>query len=156
MKKKWLLLVSVIFALAAGGCSGEYMESIYGNDSKIAEESDTYNRVKFIQNIKNNKCTVNAGKMEGMYTIWNCKAPDDTEMDIVYDISVEKGKFKLVLITPDDTVETVVEVTAKAGEENSETKLELKKGKNRMKAVAGKDTKFKMELSVSEGSFSGR
>ncbi len=155
MKRKLFLCVALLVLFMAGGCSSDFMTSIYNDDSRIVEESDSYNRVRYVQNIRNNKCKISAGKMEGMSTLWSCRASRDMEADIIYKIQVEKGKVKLVLIAPDDTLTTVTEVTSDTSEEHSEAVLELKEGMNRIKIVAGEDTKFKMEMSVSEGEFKG-
>ena len=138
MKRKLFLCVALLVLFTAGGCSSDFMTSIYNDDSRIVEESDSYNRVRYVQS-----------------TLWSCRASRDMEADIIYKIQVEKGKVKLVLIAPDDTLTIVTEVTSDTSEEHSEAVLELKEGMNRIKIVAGEDTKFKMEVSVSEGEFKG-
>ena len=87
-----------------------------------------------------------------MGEIWEFDAPKDLDVKIESQITVSSGKAKLVLIDPDDTVTILKEYTAdsKAEQKYSET-FRVKKGHNRMKLVAEKDTQIEFDISVDQG-----
>jgi hypothetical protein len=131
------------------------MLAVYNDDSKIASDSNSYNLINDEQSIENQNYEGSIEKFEGMDTIWTYDAMEDINLDIEYQVSVHTGKMKLVLIAPDDTLTTIVEVTPKNTMKNIEnTTLELKKGKNRIKVVGGKNTKLDLDISIPEGEFS--
>ncbi len=126
-------------------CASKPMVDIYDIDSKIADNSNSYNLINCEQRIEeqNYKCSIE--KFEGMDTVWTYDAAEDVSAELSFFVSVYDGKMKLVLIAPDDSLTTIAEITP-------ETKLEdpinytinLKKGKNRIKVVAGIDTKLEL------------
>ena len=89
-----------------------------------------------------------------MDTVWTYDAAEDVSAELSYSVSVYNGKMKLVLIAPDDSLTTIAEITAETalGAYQKYT-VHLKKGKNRIKVVAGKDTKLDIELSIPIGEF---
>ena len=147
-----LIVVTLIFGLTA--CDSKSIADIYDNDSKIAGNSNSYNLINCEQSIEeqNYKCCIE--KFEGMDTVWICDAAEAVSAELSFFASVYDGKMKLVLIAPDGSLTTIAELTP-------ETKLEdfinytinLKKGKNRIKVVAGKDTKFDIDLFIPIGEF---
>lgn len=69
-KKVLALLLACFFAIC--GCSNRDVTAIYDDDSKIAEEYDTYSLVKYKGIQVNENYKASAGKIEGMYTVWKC------------------------------------------------------------------------------------
>ncbi len=65
-----VLLLACFFAIC--GCSNRDVTAIYDDDSKIAEEYDTYSLVKYKGIQVNENYKASAGKIEGMYTVWKC------------------------------------------------------------------------------------
>ncbi len=62
--------------------------------------------------------------------------------------------MKLVLIAPDDSLTTIAEITPETKLEDSlNYTINLQEGKNRIKVVAGKDTRLDIELSIPIGEF---
>lgn len=90
--------------------------------------------------------------MEGMDTIWVFDASEDTLLDITYTLNVTSGKIKLVLINPEGDVSIIAECDTEMSEPIQST-LNIESGNNRIKIVAGENTKFNVEISIQEGEF---
>ncbi|BCJ92765.1 hypothetical protein acsn021_03340 [Anaerocolumna cellulosilytica] len=150
MKKK-LLCLGIAFLLV--GCSRNYMSSLYSNDKEIVSESNSFSVDEETQNIEGQQYSGSL-VLEGMDTIWKYDAKEDMNIDISYELSVNKGKAKLVLISPDDACETIVENNEKAEQKELETvTVTLKKGENRIKLVAADKAQIDLDLSVDKGEF---
>lgn len=142
------LLVSVLLT----GCEINPAVAVYSNDEKIASELNTFNLDAVEQEITDGQMTANVGRMEGMETIWSYSSEEDKEVDISYNLSVYSGKLKMALITPDGEVNVIEECDAEMKEPLHST-LNIQSGVNRIKLVAGKDTKFDIEVAIAEGDF---
>ena len=90
--------------------------------------------------------------MEGMDTIWVFDAEEDKSLDITYTMNVSSGKMKLVLINPKGDVSIIAECDTEMSEPIQST-LNVESGNNRIKIVAGENTKFDIEISIQEGEF---
>ena len=90
--------------------------------------------------------------MEGMDTIWVFDAEEDKSLEITYIINVSSGKMKLVLINPKGDVSIIAECDTEMSEPIQST-LNVESGNNRIKIVAGENTKFDIEISIQEGEF---
>ena len=90
--------------------------------------------------------------MEGMDTIWVFDAEEDKSLEITYIINVSSGKMKLVLINPKGDVSIIAECDTEMSEPIQST-LNVESGNNRIKIVAGANTKFDIEISIQEGEF---
>ena len=90
--------------------------------------------------------------MEGMDTIWALDTKEDTTLDIAYTLNVFSGKMKLVLINPKGEVSIIAECDCEMTDSVQST-LNLEIGNNRIKIVADENTKFDINISISEGDF---
>ncbi len=146
----------------------------YNNEKSIASDVNSYNLNNVTQTSDGGTFSAQVGNMEGMETIWNYDAENETSTELSYDITLYSGKLKLALISPDKEVTTLVELDSEkdtASPEGSSASSQyvsadasavsaanavsftLEPGENRIKVVAGEDTQFDMDLSVSEGEF---
>lgn len=154
MKK--LLLIVAIFALVLNGCSTNLMSlmsSIYNDEEKIASGTNSFSLNESEQKIEEQKFSGTV-EFEGMQTIWTFDSEQDTEIDMNYLFKVSKGKAKLVLISPDETLTTLLETT-----KNSDVKdyavnhISVKKGLNRIKLVAANNAKIEFDININYGTF---
>ena len=83
---------------------------------------------------------------------WVFDAEEDKCLDITYTINVSSGKMKLVLINPKGDVSIIAECDTEMSEPIQST-LNVESGNNRIKIVAGSNTKFDIEISIQEGEF---
>ncbi len=132
------------------GCGVNPMLSVYDDDAKIASSSNTYNIMNYEQVQSDLHFTASVEKMEGMDTIWVFDAEEDTEVDITYQLNVSSGKMKLVWINPEKEVSVIVECDSEMEDSVQET-LHIKKGNNRIKIVAGENTQFDIDFTISHG-----
>ena len=159
-KKINMLLVIILSVLLVAGCSLNNGARVYDNEKMIVENFNTYNLVKSKQSMSDNHegiqffkyNTGSAEKMEGMGTVWEFMASEDTDVNLTYQITVSAGKAKLVLISPDDSLTILAEFTADVdmGHESTDT-FKAMKGKNRIKLVGGKGTKIEYEITADKG-----
>ncbi len=150
--KNVMIVVALILGLTA--CASNPMADIYDNDSEIASNSNSYNLINCEQRIEEQNYNCSIEKFEGIDTVWSYDATEDVSAELSYFVSVYNGKMKLVLIAPDDSLTTIAGITPETKLEDSKNyTINLKKGKNRIKVVAGKDTKLDIELSIPMGEF---
>ncbi len=127
---------------------------MYNDDKKITSTSKTYSLVNYNQKIQGQQITGEFGKIEGMDTIWTYNAEEDMELEMTYLLNITKGKMKFVLISPDDSITNIVEMTKDSPIKGyAVSNLKIKKGKNRIKVVAGVDTSASFEIKIPEGDF---
>ena len=91
--------------------------------------------------------------MSGARTIWRYNTTTDVDVTFFYSLSVtDGGKAKLVLVTPDKEVITLVEnADNTVSEEMQSQTVSLKAGNNRIKIVGYDAPKFDLRLSVDVG-----
>lgn len=153
MKNKYGVILLIIIMLFTG-CSNNSMISIYNDKDKIASSTNSYNLIDTTQTIKENNFTGRVEKIEGMDTIWTYEADEDMSLDITYLLNVTKGKVKLVLISPDNSLTDIIERSSKASLTDFATStMQIKKGLNRIKMVAGKDCSVEFDITISCGKF---
>lgn len=130
---------------------------VYDNEQLLVKELNTANKKNYKQNKQNGMTTITCEKMTGMDTIWKYNSLEDMTMQINYSLQVTSGQAKIILIQPDDTIITLVEQeSAPMGNQQTDTstieqtcKLDLKKGRNKMKIVCEKGTAFSFSFQIS-------
>ena len=151
MKIKKLFTVGLIAVCLMTGCANP-MVAIYDNDIKIAGGTNSYNLNNYEQSVEDGYFTASVEKMEGMDTIWVFDAEEDTSLDIAYTLNVSSGKLKLVLINPTGDVSIIAECDTEMTDP-VQSALNVESGNNRIKIVAGENTKFDIEITIPEGEF---
>lgn len=151
MKAKIIGAVLLSVCMIAG-CAFNPMLAVYDDDKAIAGKSNTYNLNNYKAVSGKGRFTASAEKMEGMDTIWTFDAEEDKALDMTYMLKVFSGKLKLVLISPEGEV-TVIEECDTEMTEPAQSTLNVEKGENRIKIVAGENTKFDVDISIAEGEF---
>ena len=130
------------------------MTSIYNDNEKISSNTNSFNLDIEKQNIEGQKFNGVIKKIEGMDTIWTYESDKNMELDMTYLLNVISGKVKLVLIAPDSSVTNLIEVTKESDVIDYATNtLQIKKGFNRIKIVADKNTSFEFDISIPNGEF---
>jgi hypothetical protein len=136
-----LLLISLMLYLT--GCSvSDYQKSIYDDDSKIASQADSYNFRSRSGNTSNEKTEVKFGAFYGADTLWTINANKDSVLTVEYDVKLEKGDFKVVLIDPDNKIIAIV-----SGQKAGEQEVKVKSGNSRIKIV-GKNAKGQVKINI--------
>ena len=146
MKTRKIMGMALVAMCLWTGCASDATVDVYDNDKKIASDTNTYNLINCKQTVEDRNFTASVEKMEGMDTIWRFTAAEDSTVDITYSLKVFSGKVKLVLIN--NEAECDSEMT-----EPAQNMLNIESGNNRIKLVADENTKFDIEISISEGEF---
>ncbi|MDU1315414.1 MAG: hypothetical protein E6940_15435 [Clostridium septicum] len=154
MKKYKYVVAFIVLAMVLGGCSKNHMTSIYSDNEKISSNTNSFNLYIEKQNIEGRKFNGVIKKIEGMDTIWTYESDKDMELDMTYLLNVISGKVKLVLIEPDSSVTNIIEATKESDVIDYATNiLRIKKGLNRIKIVADKNTSLEFDISIPNGEF---
>lgn len=143
------ILIALLCMAVLSGCGNP--AGVYNNEEELAADYDSFNIVSGVRNQLDNGAEGSFGKMEGMVTVRKFEAEEDTVAEMEYDFSITKGKAKLILVTPDGNVTTLVELEKQEEEEASEegtVELTLQKGTNLIKAVGGKEASFSYTFTV--------
>ena len=153
IKRTVLMIITMMSVSLLVGCGSNMMNKIYNDNSKIADESDTYG-------VDDSEETIESGnykgkmKLSGSLTIWKYESSEDFDLEVPYTLSVKSQKAKIVLISPDNTVVTLVENTDKATIEGKTTiAVPIKKGTNRIKLVGYDKADIDVELHIDQGEF---
>lgn len=117
-------------------------ENLYDDNDKIAQEDNNYTYLTCASNRKDNDIEIKYSGFSGADTIYRIEAKEDTEITFNYDSTVDKGKFKVVLINPKNEVETILGGTSK----DSKT-IKLTKGNYSFKNI-GANAEGKIEISI--------
>ena len=131
---------------------------IYNDERFLVKELNTANKKNFKKNKQDEITTITCEKMTGMDIIWKYNALEDITMQMNYSLQVASGKAKLILIQPDNTIITLIEqenismnnqqIDPSMMEQSS--KLDLKKGQNKIKIVCEKETAFFLSFQISK------
>jgi uncharacterized protein YxeA len=144
--KKGIMALIVILVIVSGlffqiMFSNTTYDDIYDNNNKITSIADSYAYRNRIGKNKNNETNLSF-QLSGMETLWEIKSDNESSILVDYFSQIQKGKLKLVIIQPDDSVQTIFEGS---GEEKVE--VLLKKGSNRIKVV-GKNAKGEINFKI--------
>ena len=129
------------------GCSSvaNYKNSIFDDESKIINQGDSYTYLTRLGKSIGNEAGIEFTSFSGTDTIYRIVSDGENAVVFSFESIVDKGDFKVVLITPDDEVINIVDGI----KEGSETIL-LKEGTSRIKLV-GKKAKGEIKLKIESG-----
>ena len=151
-----ILIILISMTIISRNKSGtRYQNSIFNDENKIIKEADSFSYGEKLGNVKGNKIDIKFNSFSGMDTICDIIADEESNVVFNFESIIEKGNFKVVVITPDDKIIDILNDT----EEGSETIL-LKQGISKLKFIGKKsngETKInvnsKSEVEIKEISF---
>ena len=139
----------LLFVITMTGCAaGEDKLNLFDDDTRIAQEGDSYtfvNRVGLDGSYSANQVNFKYGGFSGIQTIWMLDVNEDTAVTIDVNSRVESGEFKAVLVTPTKRVKTVI-----SGDQQVLKSLSLIPGKYAFK-VAGHNANGQVKISIQPG-----
>ncbi len=149
----FILLLILTFSFVA--CNNTSKYDVFNDNKKIASHDNNFFISNYYQRIEGKSFDCLVENMSGMDTIWSFNSTQDKELEISYLINVNKGKVKLVLISPDNSISNIVEISDMSDlKDFAISKMNIKKGLNRIKIVVTEDSKFIFRIKISEGQFS--
>lgn len=148
-----LIAFCTLFVLLCSGCSNKKGNSIYHDTTQLTSLTNAYSidEQQQKQDCKDGSlfCSV---VFDGMDTLWDFNAEKDCTVDAYFRLEVTKGKAKLILITADGNIKTIVEKTEKSRQSDlTKMNLELLEGYNRIKLVAEENSQINLELQMEQG-----
>lgn len=141
-----VLILSILVLTTLNGCSkiSDYQKGIYDDSKEIVKQHDSFTFKVRIGNSMNNEASIKFSTFNGMETLWSINAKNNGSITLDYDAEIDKGDFKLVLITPDNEIVKIFE-----GSEEGEKRIDLIEGESRIKIV-GKESKGKLTIYIKE------
>lgn len=137
------IMITIFLSCTLLGCNGNvYQKSIYTNDKKIAKEGDSFSFLVRNGCTTKEEADIKFTSFDGDQTLWAIDAEKEGTVHLNFNSSLKSGKFKVVLITPDNEVISVFEEG-----KNSKDEFKIKKGKSRIKIV-GSGAKGAINLSL--------
>lgn len=103
------MLLAVIAAVLAGCGPGAKQRGIYDDESQIVESGDSYSFAERLGGADEGALDLEYAGFYGVQTIWTVSSEQATKLSIEFDSQVRKGKFKLVLVTPEQQLITVLD-----------------------------------------------
>lgn len=152
-KKIVSILIIIVAALSFSGCTSNTTDKAYNNDSEISSLKDDF-QLNSSTETSANAVYKGKYKLSGCKTIWKFESDSDYDLEVPYTLSVKHGKAKIVLISPDNKVTTLVENTDKATPANATSlTVPIKKGSNRIKIVGYDKADVEIEVHIDKGQF---
>lgn len=144
MKKLFVrgtMLILFCFIGLTGCQSQAAYQKMYDDEEQLVTGTENYKR-KGSLTVVDNEVTSKM-KLSGVETLWELGTDDDEkEIAVDYDVSVKKGKYKIIFVNGEQQVEKVCE-----GSQKGTQKLRLTKGKNYIKMV-GVDSDEEIKLHI--------
>ena len=141
-----LTLLTVLIAVLGTGCSkiNSYQKSIYYDAAKISANGDSYSFVSRNGDFINNNYAISFSGFSGKQTIWKLIAQEDTDLLIDCNIEINRGQFKICLISDAKEVTTLAE-----GSTTKRKTIHLTEGTNYL-ALVGIDANGEIDLLLAD------
>ncbi len=154
MKLEKMLKLGVILVVSISLLTGcDISNRIYYDNSKIIKDYDSLN-IDMIEETAGDATYSAILKLSGSATIWKYESDKDITLKAPYDLLVKSGKAKIVLISPDNKITTLIESSGESvGRKTSVFKLNIKKGYNRIKLVGYEKADIDLEIHIEKGEF---
>ncbi|AIQ12563.1 hypothetical protein PDUR_12135 [Paenibacillus durus] len=131
--------------MASCGFIDDGKDKMYGSSADIVKEGDSFSYISKTGSITTRIVDREFKGFSGTETIWSLDVEKKADLRIDYFLTVNKGAFKVVLVTPDDRAVTIAEGTG-----DGVSMVTLEKGQNRIKFV-GARTAGKVEMHLQAG-----
>lgn len=149
MKKRKLILICfyLLFVTVMAGCAaGQDKQKLFDDDAAIAQDGDSYTFVHRTGSTDSDEAIALAyTDFSGVQTIWTMEVSAPSKVDLAFNSTVETGDFKVVLVTPDKAVFTLL-----SGTQQGAATQELKPGKYAVKLV-GRNADGQFSLALTPG-----
>jgi len=147
-RKLFLICLYLLFVTVLTGCAaGQDKQKLFDDDAAIVQDGDSYTFVNRTGSTDSDEALVLAYTgFSGVQTIWTMEASGTSKVDFEFDSMVDAGDFKVVLVTPDKEV-----VTLLSGTKQGAATQELTPGKYAVKLV-GRNAGGQLSLSLMTGS----
>ncbi|MCO7125237.1 hypothetical protein NIE88_05550 [Sporolactobacillus shoreicorticis] len=141
-----LCLCSVLLIGILSSCRSDGgKETSYTDTNKIVQEGDSFTfKSRNDSEEANHKTNTKYSGFSGTDTIWTVEATKNINLTVNYESTVTHGDFKVVLISPDKKITTVL-----TGNQQGHKKINVNKGTYRIKIV-GRKAYGKINFSINK------
>ena len=113
-KRSFLVLLLLILSVSILGCTDHSdKELIYDSEELQMEVADSYTyslRDDESENVVN-QIDLSFRGFIGRDTIWTLVVSENTEIDLTYSSEIRSGQFKVILITPENEIHSVLSMS---------------------------------------------
>jgi|GEM_PF-2018913 len=131
MKKKFGLIGLMVFVFLLFSCTTEYGRLFDNQTALLAEEDQYYYRIRN----GNFAPGMEFRDYSGIDTVWILEAEKNSWFSCSYNLNIEKGQFKLILVTPTGEIYNIAQRS-----EGEVKTYEIPAGINRIRIVGAKTT----------------
>lgn len=149
MKRSSLFLFSILLFSLLSLCSCGLSDDFYNNQTELISSSDTWSATNSVQSIKDHIYT-GSYNFTGYKTIWSYNSDEEKVITAPYSLKLKSGQAKLILITEDNEVSTIIQNTKNSCVTEGKLGIHVKKGLNRIKFV-GNNADAELKLTIEEG-----
>lgn len=154
MKNTLLIILVILVVTFSSACVHDNLSTNFLDDDTIVIDSDKLGlNEDFTVSEIDGKYYTNFD-FNGMYTIWEFDSESDHELNFDYEINLEFGEIRLVMIDPNNNVTDLLDEYI-----NPETlgnkSINITKGNYRIKLLGIENAKGKIITKVNYGSISG-
>jgi len=139
---KIIFLVSFLVFICVG-CNTVNYSAIYDDNEKIAESNASYSSIGSSDVTLNNSSTIKYNTFNGKINKWSITSNGNGSISIDYELNINKGRFKCVLVNPLGEVTIIFDETS-----TQKTTINLLEGKSIIKFV-GDDAGFQLKIKMS-------
>ncbi|MGG6310613.1 hypothetical protein [Paenibacillus macerans] len=144
--RRWVLrfVCAILLLSVLGGCNAasERQKLLYNDEAELIQGGDTYSYVNRNGTMSNEGSALSFSAFYGMETIWIIHASAKGKLTFHHRQEVDRGKFKVVAIGPDNEVTTLAE-----GDSEGKIELKVDQGTYRIKVV-GHGAKGRMNTAI--------
>lgn len=127
---------------------------LYDDEKRLAKSS--YQMVSMHNPLSTDEHTFkDKARLSGSFTAWQFDVSRDKTVEVPYKFLVAQGKTKIILVTSDQKVTTLIEKSGSKKDNTTEGtfKLKLKKGENFIRLVGKDQAIYGVSMELPEGSF---
>lgn len=132
-----------IIPLAKSHYIGKNQRNIYNDDLKIIDQGDSYSFL-YKEDISQGNSVDLKFKFIGSDTLWEIETNNEATLNIKYNSNISSGKFKVVLITPENEIINILNES-----DSGQKEIKLTNGKSRIKMV-GLDAEGSLKANINE------
>lgn len=123
------ILILLALILFSGCQSTPSQDSIYDQDNKLIAVGDSFYFTDRLGSVDENQMELTFKRFYGVQTIWIIESKQDT-LTFAIEPNIKSGEFKVILITPDQQIVNLTEISI-----DGKVEVETELGEYRLKIV---------------------
>lgn len=138
-----LFILIIIVSMTIVGCnSTDYQSSIFDDENEIVKKTNSYTYRSKKGTAEDDKINLEFASFTGKDTVYKIRVDKESKVTFHFDSKIDKGDFKVVVVTPHDKIINVLNGTERGSKE-----IILEEGTNRIKFL-GRRAKGKIDIDI--------